>query len=278
MDYNGASVSHAKYGRGRITEAGDSYVIVTFDNSPDEKRKFPFPQCFERFLTLEDQNLKSDAESAAALFREQEEQDRQEERRQLLEDTATLQRIIMPGSRARSAKEKPVKEKRVRKASRTPKVRTESSSPAPEKKILSFTDGLETAKSISVSDPYFFAAPADILNHVFRIDCDSYNREYYRFENGAKGTVWFVRLSENDSAGSASSAADTWVCVKNGEDLRMFTRSLSLSSHSSDSLLYVFARTPGNPYRFLGVYERDNERSGPRDVWFRKVSDTLALE
>ena len=274
MDYKGASVNHAKYGHGTILEAGDSYVIVSFDTSPEEKRKFLFPQCFERFLTLEDHDLKTEAKSAAAEFRKQEELDRIEERRQLLEDTATLQRVIMPAPRVRTVKEKPVKEKRVRRSAKPAAARTETIQPAAEKKLLSNTEGLNEANSISVSDPWFFASPADVLTHVFHISCDAWNREYYRFENGA---AWFARLTQADRADAAAAAAETWVCMQAGDDLRMFTRSLSLSSHSSDSALYVFARTPGSPCRFIGVYERDSERSGPRDIWFRKIADTLDL-
>ena len=274
MDYIGASVTHGKYGRGTIIDATDSYVTVSFDISPEEKRKFAYPQCFEHFLTLEDETLSSQAKSQAEEFREQEERGRQEEKRQLMEDTAALQRIIMPSQKTRAPKTKPAK-RELRRASKAPKQQPDPVSE--ERKILTSIAGLEEAQFLSVSDPYCFAGADEVLKHVFHVDSENFNREYYRFENNLPGAVWFAKLTQADQTSAAASAAETWVITSVGKDLRMFTRSLSLTNRTSFSPLYVFARTPGSPLRFIGVYERDNERSGPRDIWFRQTSDTLDL-
>ena len=276
MDYQGAKVTHAKYGEGTITKVNDTHVFIRFDSLKEEIKKFPFPQCFEKFIHLDDSELKESASSLVDQARMEEQKRLDAEKEQLRNEVLAMQKVTMTSRQAKLATmgEKPKRRSSSRRktagAAKKPSAVTSSPSPA------SFTEGLEQALEITVSDPWTFASAGDILKQVFHIDEEAWNREFYYFDEARTKAVWFVRLP---GPLSSDTSAETWAYErKDPSVIRMYTRSLSLSYHSTaDEPLFVFTRVPGELYRFAGVFQRDIEHTSPRDVWFNRISESLDL-
>ena len=54
MNIIGEKVIHSKFGEGVIVKQETSYIHVKFDV---EVKKFSYPQCFEKFLKLQDKDV-----------------------------------------------------------------------------------------------------------------------------------------------------------------------------------------------------------------------------
>jgi hypothetical protein len=272
MEYKGARVNHTSYGQGTITDKTNTHVIITFDSLPDTSKKFPFPQCFSKYVEILDNSaLKENSDILVDEENKKEQQRITEEKEQLRNDVLAMQKVTMSSRQAKQAATQTEKKKTTRKR-KAPARKKEVT--AEKKTAVSEVEGLDSAGSISVSDPWTFVTAADVLKHVFRADCESWNRDFYYFDDERSQGVWFVKLTA-----SADASAETWACEQIDEStIRMYTRNLSLSSHSqSQEPLYAFTKRPGEPYRFAGIFQRDSSRSNPRDVWYVRTGDTLDL-
>lgn len=70
MDFVGELVEHKIFGKGKITEFKDKYVVVEFEN--DALKDFVFPDAFDTYLKLTNQTVYNHVEEKLTVHRKKE--------------------------------------------------------------------------------------------------------------------------------------------------------------------------------------------------------------
>lgn len=138
----------------------------------------------------------------------------------------------------------------------------------------------EVSKIISVLDKKEYSAIFEAMNDAFTTDYDGWMKATWRPAENSNFWVWFPKLAIL-KGGEYKAAANDCVNVLSDDGKRLVYDDLKLTDKedppASDKYVLIFAKDPDGPYRFRGVFKRDNTLSKANHTEFYRISTAVKV-